>query len=104
MDSTRMVAMRKTVPITIRTKGPEKERRGLSGGGTAGGTPGVMTGLDMVHLARRGRLLWIRRRLRRRDIRWNGWRDIGRGARGQASDMSAQRSIALHQLNDSYHQ
>src|SRR5579864_9419948 len=104
MDKTCMVAMRKTVPITIKTKGPESERRGLSGGGAAGGTPGVKTGLDMVHLARRGRLLRIGRRRRRRDIGWNARGNIRRSARGQASNMSAQRSIALHQLDDSYHQ
>src|ERR1700688_4069352 len=98
MDSTRMVAIRKTVPITIRTKGPEKERRGLSGGGAAGGTPGGITGLDLIHLRARRRLLRIRRCLWRRDGRWNGRRNTGRSARRQASDMSAQRSIALHQL------
>jgi len=70
-----MVAIRKTVPSTIRTKGPARERR-RGGGGTTGGTLGVMSELDMVHLARRGRLLRVGRWLRRRDIRWNWWRKI----------------------------
>src|SRR6202035_2390720 len=108
MDNTRMVAIRNTVPSTIRTNGPERDRRGR-GGGAMGGTPGVITGLgmpwlDMVHLARRGCLIRVRRRLRGSDIRWNTRRSRGRRAWRQGTNVSAGGSIALHQLDDSNHQ
>src|ERR1700691_2193781 len=107
MDRTRMVAIRKTVPSTIRTKGPARDRCRRGGGGITGGTPGVMTGLDMVHLARRGRLIRILR-CWRRDRRWNRRHSIrwntGRRDRRPQANVSVVGGIALHQLDYSNHQ
>src|ERR1035437_5893651 len=93
-----MVPSRQTVPSTIRTKGPARERRGRGGRGGTGENPGVVTGLDIFHLARRGWLRALHCR-RRRDIGWKA-----RCSRRQGSEVSVRRSIALDQLDHSDHQ
>ena len=49
-----MVPSRKMTPTTIRTNGPANDRWRRGGKGAMGG--GVMTGLDIFHLARRSLL------------------------------------------------
>src|ERR1700689_774312 len=100
-DKTPMVPSRQTVPNTIRTKAPASERCALGGSGGSGenaggvtgfgvtgfgapkfgepnfgepgfGEPGFgVNGLDIFHLTGRGRLIWVLRCLRRRDILLN---------------------------------
>src|SRR5271165_293682 len=112
-DKTPIVAKRQTVPNTIRTNGPASERCGLGGSGGSGenggvvigfGAPGfglpgfVGNGLDIFHLAGRGRLVWVLRCLRgrrRRNTRCNNlWTcrrkslgESGRHARRQRADV-----------------
>src|SRR5579871_4198906 len=100
-----MVPSKKTMPRTIRTNGPANDRWRLGGRGAMGG--GVITGLDIFHLARR-RLLGTRSRILR-----NAWHSGSRRHRGRRkarrsrryrSYVTCHRRVTLHQLHNADHQ
>src|ERR1700719_4609589 len=101
MERTCIVAIRKIVPKTIRTNGPARERR-RGGGGTIGGTPGVITGLDIFHLARRRWLRTLHCSLHCR--RRRGARRKARRSRRRSTNVSCIGRIPLHQLDVYNHQ
>src|SRR3954468_15584809 len=80
--------------MMIRTKGPATER-GRRGGGAIGG--GLITGLDIVHLAR-GRWLRVGCTCRRWRRRWRAG-GIYSGIRWQWAHVSRRRRIALEKLH-----
>jgi len=79
-----IVPSRQTVPNTISTKGPASDRGRRGGRGGIGENAGVVTGLDIFHLARRG---WFCA-LHGRTLHCRRRRSIWRNARWQRPDMS----------------
>src|SRR5579863_948247 len=105
-----MVPSRKTIPRMMRTIGPAKERclGGIGGTGTCEYC-GVVTGLDIFHLARRGGICtWRRWRCcartgesPRHSRWWRSTRWIARSTGRQRADVTTVRSIALDEFHDS---